>query len=359
MKARPVGARARTRAEGTPFPDFLIIGAQKAGTSWLAANLSLHPDVWTPPLKEIHYFDQRMGESPFGASLARLCFQRYTDENWYPWYWRKQSRRLLGSFFRFGKKPDPGTLSWALKFLARPPSDEWYASLFEQGRGRATGEATPEYAILEEGAIAYVHELMPNARIVFFMRNPIERLYSSALMRLRHLEEMGRKTEADDEFFEGFFRETEVVAETKYLRSIEGWRRFYPDEQIFVGFLEDIHLHPARLLQRLHAFLGVDPSLAPQAERRKVNATSHETMPTRLAVRLAHAYHEDLQSLSARFGGYADFWLRCAEVLVHDPPKEGEIPYPLWESRLREDWEGERGSNALDGEVQSRALAPS
>ena len=329
MKAGPAGARVRNHAEGTPFPDFLIIGAQKAGTSWLAANLSLHPGVWTPPLKEIHYFDQRMGEPPFGASLVRLCSQRYTDENWFPWYWRNQSRRLLRSVFRSGKKPDPETAAWAFRFLARPPSDEWYASLFEQGRGRVTGEATPEYAILEEGSVAHIRELMPNARIIFFMRNPIERLYSSALMRLRHLEEMGRRTKADDEFFAGFFRETEVVAETKYLQSIELWRRFYPDEQIFVGFLEDIQLHPARLLRRLYSFLGVDSSLAPQAERRKVNATSHKTIPTRLAVHLAHAHHQDLQSLSARFGGYAGFWLHCAEGLMLDPPKEEDIPYPL------------------------------
>ncbi len=347
-----------------PFPDFLIIGAQKAGTSWLAANLSLHPDVWTPPLKEIHYFDQRIKESPFGVSLVRLCSTGYTDEDWYPWYWRNQSRRLLGSLFsRSGKKPVPGTLSWALKFLALPPSDAWYASLFEQGGGRKTGEATPEYAILEEGAVARLHELMPNARIVFFMRNPIERLYSSALMRLRHLREMGRKTEAGEAFFERFVQEPEVVAETKYLQSLERWQRFYPNEQIFVGFLEDIHLHPDRLLQRLHAFLGVDPSRAQRVERHKVNAAYRETMPTRLAVHLAHAYHDDLQHLSARFGGYADFWLHCAERLTGDPPRGEELPYPLWESWLWDEWERGRGlaepADARDREIQSEALAPS
>lgn len=347
-----------------PLPDFLIIGAQKAGTSWLAANLSRHPDVWTPPLKEIHYFDERMEESPFGISLVRLCSRGYTDEEWYPWYWRNQSRRLLGSLFRrSGKKPDTEALFWALKFLLRPPSDAWYASLFEEGRGRKTGEATPEYAILGEGAVARVRDLMPDARIIFFMRNPIERLYSSALMRLRHLREMGRRAEADEAFFEGFFRETEVVAETKYLRSLQRWRRFYPDEQIFVGFLEDVHFHPDRLLQRLHAFLGVDPSRAPRVERHKVNAASRETMPTRLAVHLAHDYKEDLQSLSARFGGYADFWLHCAERLTGDLPGSEELPYPFWESWMWAEWERGRGalgpSDARDREVRSRPLAPS
>ena len=340
-----------------PFPDFLIIGAQKSGTTWLVANLSRHPGLWTPPLKEIHYFDERIKEPAFALSLVRLCFRSYTNEEWYPWYWRNQSRRLLGSVFRrSGTRPDPGTASWALRFLARPPSDAWYASLFEQGRGRKTGEATPEYAILEESEVAHVHSLMPNARIIFFMRNPIERLYSSALMRLRHLEEMGRKTEATDGFFEDFFRETEVVAETKYLGSLERWRLFYPDEQIFVGFLEDVHFHPVRLLERLYSFLGVDPSHARQAERRKIFAASRETMPTHLAVRLARTYHDDLQHLAARFGGYADFWLHCAERLTSDPPEEGELPYPLSQSWLWEEWERGHRPDSRNGEVQSRVL---
>ena len=40
-----------------PAPSFLCIGAQKAATSWLHKNLLEHPDVWMPPLKELHYFD--------------------------------------------------------------------------------------------------------------------------------------------------------------------------------------------------------------------------------------------------------------------------------------------------------------
>src|SRR3984957_2732032 len=40
------------------FPDFLCIGAQKAGTTWLHKMLGQHPGAWLPPIKEIHYFDR-------------------------------------------------------------------------------------------------------------------------------------------------------------------------------------------------------------------------------------------------------------------------------------------------------------
>jgi hypothetical protein len=43
---------------GNACPDFLCVGAQKAGTSWLYRQLEPHPDFWMPPVKELHYFDQ-------------------------------------------------------------------------------------------------------------------------------------------------------------------------------------------------------------------------------------------------------------------------------------------------------------
>jgi len=40
------------------YPDFLGIGAQKAGTTWLHLNLRRHPGVWLPPVKELQYFNE-------------------------------------------------------------------------------------------------------------------------------------------------------------------------------------------------------------------------------------------------------------------------------------------------------------
>ena len=38
-------------------PDFIGIGMERAGTSWLFTQISSHPDIWVPPLKELHFFD--------------------------------------------------------------------------------------------------------------------------------------------------------------------------------------------------------------------------------------------------------------------------------------------------------------
>ena len=342
------------------FPDFLIIGAQKAGTSWLTSKLSRHPNVWMPPLKELHYFDERIKELPFGASIIRLSTKKYTDEDWYPWYWRYQLQELLKRRFRrYGTNFDPETVLWALTFFGRPPCDRWYASLFEQGRGKTTGEATPDYSILEEGMVARIHELMPHVKIIFFMRNPIERPYSSAVMQLRNLKGMGREVEetALQSFFECFFRQPTVVSHTRYLQILEKWRRFYPDEQIFVGFLEDIHFNPVRLLQHLYGFLELDPSHTLEAKRRKINPGFQENIPTQLAIQLARTYYEDLQRLSERFGGYTYFWLYCVEKLIRGTFSEDEIHYPLWDSCFWEEWT--KGSSPSTLHIQDSGIQSS
>ena len=42
---------------GDARPDFLCVGAQKAGTSWLYRQVEAHSDFWMPPMKELHYLD--------------------------------------------------------------------------------------------------------------------------------------------------------------------------------------------------------------------------------------------------------------------------------------------------------------
>jgi len=344
-----------------PFPDFLGIGAPRSGTSWLAKNLSRHPKVWTPPLKELHYFDQRAGEPSFGAPVARLLAKQDPDD-WYPWVWRYQLKaRLRGH----REKLDPKALLWDLRFFGRSPSDRWYASLFREGKGKMTGEITPQYSILEEEGVARIHSLMPNARILFLMRNPIERAYAASVWRLHMLiaRELlkGQTVEAatKEQLWEGFDH-PEVRAETDYLQILDKWQRFYTPDQIFVGFIEDIHFHPVRLLRHIYRFIGVDASYAQKALKGKVNARSPKQMPSTAATHLAHRYHKDLELLSERFGGYASFWLYCAERLAEDPQGE-KLPYPLWNSWLWKEWSNRPPSRTSayprKGRVQSGVLA--
>jgi Sulfotransferase family len=328
------------------FPNFLGIGAQKAGTTWLHRNLRVHPQIWMPPIKEIHYFDEKVKSE--GGFLSRLRGDRPADVRW-----RRQARTQLN---QFPGRLSPRDLAWDLKYFFGAPGDGWYSSLFEPGQGKVTGEMTPDYAILEKDAISRIHEIMPRAKIIFMMRNPIERPWSVTDMGLRIRGESIE--EIPDRKLYRRLDAGRVRLRTDYLRTLRNWGTFYPEEQIFAGFLEDIYFFPEETLRRLYRFLGVDPSVASRAIRHKVHPGSVSTMPAKFAVYLARSHREEIKQLEERFGGYASFWRFCAERLIEDPPKKKrQLTYPLWESRLWKQWEGSGGMSPQSGPLSSSRAA--
>ncbi len=327
------------------YPDFLIIGAQKAGTTWLHRNLQAHPGIWMPKEKELHYFDEKTKNK---SSLAdRLRGERAMDQRW-----RRQVRRQVG---RYRQNFKPRNVAWDLNYFLRPYNDRWYASLFRQGRGKVTGEATPDYSIVGRDAVAHVREIMPEAKIIFMTRNPIERAWSQALMYFDKVEKQPVETVSVEQF--QTFRSDHSSLLTDYLRTLENWGSFFPEEQIFVGFLEDVHFYPNRLLRRLYAFLKVDTNTEYRVIKRKIHSRDVETMPTAVASRLAGTYLEDARRLEERFGGYASFWRYSAERLAEDPPEEERIPYPLYESALWEEWVAQREGGPEPGTPKGEALS--
>ena len=313
------------------FPDFVGIGAQKAGTTWLHRNLQAHPEIWMPKEKELHYFDEKIKQQ--GGPLRRLRGGRPADKRW-----RRQAKSRLR---RVPNGPFAQELGWDLRYFLGRPGDGWYASLFEPGGGKVTGEATPDYAILGKDEVAHVHDVMPHAKILFMMRSPIERPWSAMDMRTRIRGESIEEIR-DNKFYRRFGARGSRLR-TEYSRTLENWGSSYPQDRIFVGFLEDVHFFPDRLLKDLYRFLGVDAGFRPPGADRKVHSGQQETIPTRFATHLARSYHGEISRLSERFGGHASFWLYCAERLMEDPPSEERIPYPLYGSSLWEEWVGGSG----------------
>jgi hypothetical protein len=313
------------------LPDFIGIGAQKAGTTWLSHNLQSHPEIWMPRNKELHYFDDRINDprNPVSRIYGRLTGKGHVNRRW---------RRQVKSRLRAHWTRSPGReLLWDLKYYAGAPGDGWYASLFEPGRRKVKGEITPAYSTLPLEDVAYIHNLVPEARIIFMLRNPIERAWSQFVMRL----DRSGQRELGLTRYRKLLRNVEREgsrSRTNYLQALENWTAFYPEERIFVGFLEDIYFYPDELLGNVYRFLGVDASFRPQGAGEKVHARSAGRMTSDAAVYLAGLYREELSSLSEHFGGYASFWLFCAEKLAASVPEEEYLPYPLWESAFWGEW---------------------
>ncbi len=326
-------------------PDFIGIGAQKAGTTWLHRNLQVHPQIFMPR-KEVHYFDRKM-DDPSNA-VTRLLGKRPVDEQW-----RRQVRHWFGLHARTLSLK---SLLWDVKYYLRRYDDEWYGSVFEPSGGRVTGEITPAYSALGEEKVARVHRLAPDAKIVFMMRNPIERVWSHAVMSFDKVEKGSVGSVPERKLLRKIGRDSSRSL-TDYLRTLETWRRFYPDERIFVGFLEDVHFFPAELLRAVYGFLGIDASFRPPEPEKKVHVRSDDSMPAGVAVELARTFGGQTESLEERFGGYASFWRFCAERLAENPPLEGSVAYPLWSSPLWEEWARDSGTEVVRPRFQSGPLA--
>ncbi|CAA9224629.1 MAG: hypothetical protein AVDCRST_MAG93-604, partial [uncultured Chloroflexia bacterium] len=223
-----------------------------------------------------------------------------------------------------------------------------YASIFEPRKGRIAGEITPNYSVLDRDMISHVHDLMPDAKIILMTRNPIERAWSQAVMYFDKVEKQPVETVSVKQFRK--FRKNQSSLLTDYLRTLENWGSFFPEEQIFVGFLEDVHFYPNRLLKRLYKFLGASSSSEDyKVIKRKVHSRDVETMPTAVASRLAQTYLEDARRLEESFGGYASFWRSSAERLAEDPPEGEKIAYPLYNSPLWDEWLAQWGENPRPG----------
>src|SRR4051794_28275255 len=118
------------------LPSFLCIGAQKAGTSWLFAQLHSHPGVWVPPIKEVHYFNHL-----------------FVPENrkWTKWHIRHATGAALKTYV--SKNED---LHFPyLQYLVNLGSNElftegWYRRVFDlpATANRVVGDMTPEYSTI-------------------------------------------------------------------------------------------------------------------------------------------------------------------------------------------------------------------
>ena len=311
-------------------PDFLGIGAQKAGTTWLWKNLATHPDVWFPEgIKEFHYFNDR-AELATQTWRRKLRGDRLADQRW-----RRRIRRRIGERRRAKTLRGVG---WEARFFFRRPTDAWYLDLFDPAGDRLTGDITPDYLRVDSATIAAAARLAPDAKIILLMRNPVERVWSSAAffrgrMQGRDPADLGR-----DEV-RRMFRNPHNRRLTEYLGGLKRWREHFEADAFFLGFTEDIAFRPAEFLDRMHQFLGLDPVTDHPAAQDQVNWMGSRIMPGWAASDIAHLHRGVIDRLAARFGGHADWWAFAARALREEATlAAGDLDYPMYAGPLWPRW---------------------
>jgi hypothetical protein len=296
------------------YPHFLVIGAQKAGTTWLDRNLRAHPKIWLPPEKELHFFD-------LPRPLPFAALRHAPDRSVRHWA-RHRLQRDLAKVQRGEQSED-----WYRRYYYALRSWSWYRSLFTPEDGQMCGETTPRYAVLPRRKIAAIHRRMPDLKIIYFLRNPVDRMWSDLAMF--HDQRFGGEgtqhvsKAADSEFL----AKPANLRHSRYEENLHRWESFFPKRQIFIGFLEEVAAQPADLLRRIFDFLGVDAThrIPSELAGQKINFADYPGAPHQTSVRLAQALIEDTRRLHQRLSSmHTASWLEKMEnqIASRQPAKE-------------------------------------
>ena len=187
-----------------PLPDFLGIGAQRSGSTWLHELLASHPQIYVPRRrKEVHYFD---------------------------WYYDRGIR--------------------------------WYGRFFGSAaaRIRVRGEVTPDY-LYHPDAPARISATLPACKLIVMLRRPEDRAIS-------HYRLLVRDDALSAGFWDAARSMPEILDRGHYSRYLRRYLDFFGRDRLLVLTFERSMSSPDAAKRLLASFLGVDEGLFPPASGR-------------------------------------------------------------------------------------------
>lgn len=190
------------------LPNFLGVGAARAGTTWIARNLAEHPDIFLPRKKELHFFDRHYQE---GVSHYEAEFESWSGQS-------------------------------------------------------AIGEITPQYFHNETVAVR-IKDLLPNVKLLLCLRNPIERAYSHYWKSKASFPD---PTNAS--FEEKLESLPEIINAGFYFDHLQRYMTLFPVEQIHILLFDELEEQPDKVLRDMYTFLHVDSAFTPALMKQKINA---------------------------------------------------------------------------------------
>ena len=213
------------------LPNLIIIGAMKCGTSALHHYLSLHPEISMSKEKELNFFIR--------------------ERNWE-------------------------------KGIA------WYESNFT-GEAKIYGESSPDYTNypLLSGVPQAMHSLIPDAKLIYMVRDPVERIISQYM----HNRWSGIETRNISEALRGAagvpMEETRYIRRSKYYMQLEQYLAYFPKSHILIITQEDLFKRRQQTLRQVFQFLGVDGDFHSELFSNLVHESSEKKGKNRLALLLA------------------------------------------------------------------------
>ncbi len=287
-------------------PNFVGIGAQKAGTTWLHSQLGHHPQVWTPPIKELHYFDREVRATSSKHLATASPIRRWVGGEEWERPRMVEGVRAVVADWREGRRE---RAAWNARWYFGRYDDDWYRGLFRAGEGCvAIGEVTPRYGTLDLEHIRHISRVNPEMKIIYFLRNPVDRCWSA----LRYFVKRGSKKidlESPAKLVKKIMKAEGIARHSNYLETIANLERVFPGRQVLIGYFDAIERDPGALLRKVWEFLEVDDLEIPNERLRTVrNLSPKRDMPAEVRAALIEIYAPAVREMAERFGGYPKTW---------------------------------------------------
>lgn len=184
---------ARLPSGSSCRPDFFIVGAPRAATTWLARVLAGHPGIYIPEVKELKYFS---------SMLLRLDVFDYLRQ-------------------------------------------------FTPGKGRLLGDASVSYGVLPLRRIQLIQQLNPRAKVVYVLREPGDRLISDCQHTL------GPDQRQDCEEIKKYVFSDGPVVHSDYAENLRRWLKVFPSSQVMVCFYDQVVEDARKFIDDVLRFLDV------------------------------------------------------------------------------------------------------
>ena len=261
-------------------PDFLCVGAQKGGTSWLFHQLTLHPDFWMPPVKEVHYFDSM-------SRVERKNPPRCKDER------------------------DQWFMARLVELSALPYIDlDTYSELFAAKKKLLSGDITPAYSMLNDELIERIAGYFPNLKVIFLARDPVDRAWSQLSMGVR-LGNIPAFDSTDPAEVLRNLLSPGVFFRSYPSKSVKRWRRYVHPDLFRIYFFDDLKENPVEMRRSILSFLGADPGKPSGSLKADYNGQGgKEKLPLTDKVRacVAQFFEHELKACAVELGGRAKSW---------------------------------------------------
>lgn len=302
-------------------PDFICIGMQKAGTRTLFDLLSFHESYWMPILKEFHHFDRGIEDRQIRSSNILRFNRAFKSEEKH----QKVNARRRSKGLRPLDDKDRRFLELYETYLHSGTPDKLYLELIDFcPKDRLTGDITPAYSTLNTSQIKHVQSVIPWAKIILLVRDPVARAWSHINMKLRHTicKDMGinkRNDQLSALMLERFSKDKNIAQffklETTLRRSFpsvtfKNWRDVYGEDSIKVIIFDEFIRHPDAIIDEITIFLG--GARRPPTDSSDVNRkASLPKIPITREYRkiLVEMFTDEIRECRALFGDKIDPWL--------------------------------------------------